>query len=101
MNLVQESNNTPGQPGQPANPLSNFLGGGGKQQQIKWPASASLLADMVGAGVGRLTTPERQQVLEELDVKKRLELVLKLLNQMEETVKMTKEINTNMQKRTE
>lgn len=41
--------------------------------------SASLLADIVGAGLGELTTAERQQVLTTVPVQKRLELVLNLL----------------------
>ncbi len=44
----------------------------GGAAQIKWPSSPGLLADMVCAGLEKLSVPERQQVLEELDVEKRL-----------------------------
>jgi len=91
-NLGNEGNNSQNGAG-----LSALLGG----KQIKWPSSASLLADMVGAGLLQLTTAERQQVLENLSVRKRLEVVLDLLTKVGEAHRISNEINSNIRAKTE
>jgi ATP-dependent Lon protease len=58
-------------------PLKNLFGS--NRQKIRWPSSPSVLADMIGAGLPQLSVAERQQVLETFEVKKRLELVLDLV----------------------
>jgi ATP-dependent Lon protease len=93
---------------------SNLMQGGGNQKQsasglsalldgkrIQWPNSGSLLADMVGAGLGQLTTAERQEVLASIPVRARLELVLDLLNKVGEAHRISKEINNNISAKTE
>lgn len=68
---------------------------------IQWPNSGSLLADMVGAGLGQLTTAERQQVLAIIPVQYRLELVLELLSKVGEAQRISKEINSNIRAKSE
>eukprot|EP00929_Paragymnodinium_shiwhaense_P011752 TRINITY_DN11797_c0_g1_i1.p1 TRINITY_DN11797_c0_g1~~TRINITY_DN11797_c0_g1_i1.p1 ORF type:complete len:956 (+),score=242.48 TRINITY_DN11797_c0_g1_i1:217-3084(+) len=79
--------------------LRHLLAGG--KQRLKWPTSPSILADMVAAGLGQLTTAERQQVLETEDVQRRLEIVLDLVRKTIEVQRVSKEISSKMQKRTD
>lgn len=67
-----------------------------KLRDKHWPTSASLLADMVGFGLGQLTTKERQQVLASVPMRKRLEVVLDLLSKIGEAQKVAEEINCNI-----
>mmetsp|Transcript_18426 Transcript_18426/g.40292 ORF Transcript_18426/g.40292 Transcript_18426/m.40292 type:complete len:950 (+) Transcript_18426:73-2922(+) len=71
------------------------------KQRIRWPPSAGLLADMVGAGMPQLVLAERQQVLETIDLKARLELVVDLVRKGIEVQRVSREINLKMQRRTE
>lgn len=73
----------------------------GNNKRIRWPASASVLADMIATGLTQLSIIERQQVLETVDVQKRLELVLELVRKVVEVQRLSKEINSKVQKRTE
>ncbi|CAJ1429648.1 unnamed protein product, partial [Effrenium voratum] len=61
-------------------------------KNARWPASAAVLADMVAASLP-LTLEERQQVLDMLPVKQRLELVLKLVRQVSEVQRLSKKIS--------
>lgn len=79
--------------------LKNLFGG--SKNRIRMPTSPSVLADMIAAGLSQLSVAERQQVLETLDIQKRLELVLDLVQKAVEVRKMSREINLKMQKRTE
>mmetsp|Transcript_110624 Transcript_110624/g.344771 ORF Transcript_110624/g.344771 Transcript_110624/m.344771 type:complete len:116 (-) Transcript_110624:27-374(-) len=45
---------------------------GGKRQQLRWPSSASTLSSVVGATLVQLSVEERQQILDTLDLQKRL-----------------------------
>merc|ERR1719265_124932 len=60
-----------------------------------------MLADLVAAGLGQLSVSERQLVLETLDVEKRLEVVAELVFKASKVQRLSKEINSKMQKRTE
>eukprot|EP00746_Dinoflagellata_sp_MGD_P003435 gnl/MRDRNA2_/MRDRNA2_106683_c0_seq1.p1 gnl/MRDRNA2_/MRDRNA2_106683_c0~~gnl/MRDRNA2_/MRDRNA2_106683_c0_seq1.p1 ORF type:complete len:999 (+),score=209.89 gnl/MRDRNA2_/MRDRNA2_106683_c0_seq1:147-3143(+) len=82
---------------QASNGLSALLDG----KRIQWPTSGSLLADMIAAGLGQVTTAERQQVLASIPVRNRLELVLDLLNKVGEAHRISKEINSNISAKTE
>mmetsp|Transcript_92935 Transcript_92935/g.258842 ORF Transcript_92935/g.258842 Transcript_92935/m.258842 type:complete len:968 (+) Transcript_92935:63-2966(+) len=73
----------------------------GNNKRIRWPASASVLADMIAAGLSQLSIAERQQVLETADVRRRLELVLDLVRKAVEVQKLSREISSKMQKRTQ
>jgi len=85
--------------GAPTGFLRSMFSGG--KQRIRWPASPSVLADMIAAGLWQLSLAERQQVLETLDVQRRLELVLDLVRKVVEVHRLSREINSKMQKRTE
>jgi len=71
------------------------------RQRIRWPGSPAVLADMVGAGLSQLSVAERQQVLETLNVKRRMELILELVRKVVEVQRLSREISQKMQKRTE
>mmetsp|Transcript_31214 Transcript_31214/g.85611 ORF Transcript_31214/g.85611 Transcript_31214/m.85611 type:complete len:965 (+) Transcript_31214:75-2969(+) len=71
----------------------------GNSKKIRWPASPSVLADNIAAGLQQLSIEERQQVLETLDVQKRIELVFGLVQKAAEVQRLSKEINSKMQKR--
>jgi ATP-dependent Lon protease len=71
------------------------------RQRVRWPSSPSVFADMIAAGLPQLTPDERQQVLETLDLKPRLELVLDLVQKEVEVQKLSREIGLKRQKRTE
>mmetsp|Transcript_125028 Transcript_125028/g.324791 ORF Transcript_125028/g.324791 Transcript_125028/m.324791 type:complete len:987 (+) Transcript_125028:60-3020(+) len=73
----------------------------GTNKRTRWPSSPSVLADMIAAGLSQLSIAERQQVLETLDVQKRLQLVLDLVQKVVEVQRLSKEINSKMQKRSE
>lgn len=79
--------------------LKNLFGG--SKNRIRMPTSPSVLADMIAAGLSQLSVAERQQVLETLDIQKRLELVMDLVQKAVEVRKMSREISLKMQKRTE
>lgn len=79
--------------------LKNMFGS--NRQRIRWPSSPSVLAYMIGAGLPQLSAAERQQVLETVDVKKRLELVHNLVQKVVEVQTLSREINLKVQKRTE
>lgn len=68
------------------------------KQNWKWPSSAPLLADMVGAMMTQLSVEERQRILETLDVRQRMELVMDLLQRETEAQRMSSEIHNSMQK---
>jgi len=78
--------------------LKNLFGG---SKRVRWPASPSVLADMIAAGLTQLSIPERQQVLDTVELKPRLELVLQLVKKVSEVQTLSKEITANMQKRTQ
>lgn len=75
--------------------------GGPTSKRTRWPASPSVLADVVGAGLSHLTVAERQQVLETLDVSQRLHLVLGFTNRAIEVGKLSQQISSKQNKRTE
>mmetsp|Transcript_81112 Transcript_81112/g.173488 ORF Transcript_81112/g.173488 Transcript_81112/m.173488 type:complete len:979 (+) Transcript_81112:66-3002(+) len=77
--------------------LKNLFG----NKKVRWPSSASVLADMIAAGLAQLSIAERQQVLEVVDVRQRLELVQDLAKKVVEVQKLSREISSKMQKRTE
>jgi len=56
---------------------------------------------MVAAGVPQLSIAERQQVLETVDLRQRLQLVLDLVQKVVEVQKLSKEINQKLQKSSE
>lgn len=87
------------QSGRQGGSLRNLFGNG--RQRIRWPASSSILADMIAAGLEQLSIAERQQVLETVDVRQRLELVLNLLGKVVEVQKLSAEISSKTSKRTE
>jgi ATP-dependent Lon protease len=60
-----------------------------------------VLADMIGAGLPQLSVGERQQVLETLSVKKRLDLVSELVTKAVEVQTLSRQISHKMHKRTE
>jgi len=68
------------------------------KRQLKWPSSATMLADVVGATLPQLSVEERQQILETLDVRQRLELVLDLLQRETAAQRMSSEISSSMQR---
>jgi len=47
---------------------------------LRWPTSASGFGDVVGVLLGRLGVKDRQQILETIDVRERLELILPWLH---------------------
>jgi ATP-dependent Lon protease len=79
-------------------PLKNLFGS--NRQKIRWPSSPFVLADMIGAGLPQLSVRERQDVLETFEVKKRLELVLELVQKEVEVQKLSREISNKAQMRT-
>mmetsp|Transcript_68222 Transcript_68222/g.120414 ORF Transcript_68222/g.120414 Transcript_68222/m.120414 type:complete len:943 (-) Transcript_68222:137-2965(-) len=78
--------------------LKNLFGG---SKRVRWPASPSVLADMIAAGLSQLSIPERQQVLDTVELKPRLELVLQLVKKVSEVQTLSREITSKMQKRTQ
>mmetsp|Transcript_113803 Transcript_113803/g.328650 ORF Transcript_113803/g.328650 Transcript_113803/m.328650 type:complete len:972 (-) Transcript_113803:96-3011(-) len=84
-------------PGIKNSPLDPIFG----RNKMRWPSSPSLLADMVAAGLSQLSVVERQQVLEALDVKKRMQLVLDLISKVAEVQRLSNEISSRMQRRSE
>mmetsp|Transcript_53823 Transcript_53823/g.116340 ORF Transcript_53823/g.116340 Transcript_53823/m.116340 type:complete len:941 (-) Transcript_53823:49-2871(-) len=86
------------EPGAASNHLRDLLTSG---PSISWPSSAGLLADLVAAGLPQISIAERLQVLENVDLKPRLALVLDFLRRGLEVQRMSREINSKMQKRSE
>mmetsp|Transcript_56207 Transcript_56207/g.159539 ORF Transcript_56207/g.159539 Transcript_56207/m.159539 type:complete len:936 (+) Transcript_56207:19-2826(+) len=72
--------------------------GGGKQRQFRWPSSPSMLTSVVGATLVQLSMEERQHILETLELRQRLELVLDLLQRETEAKRMSSEISSGIQK---
>eukprot|EP00931_Biecheleriopsis_adriatica_P009411 TRINITY_DN11048_c0_g2_i2.p1 TRINITY_DN11048_c0_g2~~TRINITY_DN11048_c0_g2_i2.p1 ORF type:complete len:1005 (+),score=235.78 TRINITY_DN11048_c0_g2_i2:322-3015(+) len=78
--------------------LRNLFGG---NKRVRWPASPSVLADMIAAGLTQLSITERQQVLDTVELKPRLELVLSLVRKVLEVQQLSKQISAKVQKRTQ
>jgi len=79
--------------------LRNLFGSASKR--VRWPASASVLADMIAAGLSQLSVAERQKVLDTVALKPRLEVVLDLIKKVMEVQTLSHEISSRSQKRTE
>lgn len=82
-----------------AGDLNHVLAGG--KQQIHWPASASLLADLIGSRLEPLTLLERQRVLEAINLRDRLQLVLEYVQNASDVQRISAEIKSKMRKRRE
>eukprot|EP00930_Biecheleria_cincta_P011679 TRINITY_DN1146_c0_g1_i1.p1 TRINITY_DN1146_c0_g1~~TRINITY_DN1146_c0_g1_i1.p1 ORF type:complete len:994 (-),score=203.04 TRINITY_DN1146_c0_g1_i1:316-3243(-) len=77
--------------------LRNLFGG----KRVRWPASSSVLADMIAAGLSQLSMAERQQVLDCVELKPRLQLVLDMVQKVMEVQKLSREISSKIQKRSQ
>ncbi|OLQ13730.1 Lon protease [Symbiodinium microadriaticum] len=71
----------------------------GNSKKARWPASPSVLADMVAAALQQLSIEEKQQVLDTLELPARLELVLKLVKQVNEVLRLSKQMSDKVQRR--
>lgn len=83
----------------PGSNLKQNVWSGAKQP--RWPTSPSVLADMATTGLVQLTVAEKQLVLETPIVQKRLKLVNDLVKKVAEVQKLSKEISSKTQKRSE
>lgn len=71
----------------------------GNTRKARWPGSPSVMADMVAASLPQLSVQERQQVLDTNLIKPRLELVMKLVEQVMEVQQLSKKISDQVQRR--
>lgn len=71
----------------------------GNSKKARWPASPSVLADMVAAALQQLSIEEKQQVLDTLELPARLGLVLKLVKQVNEVLRLSKQMSDKVQRR--
>jgi len=71
----------------------------GNTKKARWPGSPSVMADMVAATLPQLSVEERQQVLDANLLKPRLELVMKLVEQVSEVQHLSKKISDQVQRR--
>lgn len=76
----------------------NFFGGA---RNVRWPASPSVLADMIASALPQLSVAERQQVLDTASVKPRLQLVSDLVTKVLEVQQLSHQISSVNQKQTE
>lgn len=67
----------------------------------RWPSSPAVLADFIAAGLTQITLAEKQQVLETVDVKQRLELVLSLISKVKQVRELSREISSKTNRQSE
>lgn len=69
-----------------------------RRQQLQFPITATLLTSFVGAALMPLTIEERQQILETVGLKQRLELVLDFLQRESQAMRVSTQISESIQR---
>jgi len=84
--------------------LATVLQQGGLQRGIangRWSNNPGALADLIGITAGQLSIHEKQQILETIDIEKRLELTCSLLIRIHEANRVSQELQKKLHQRNE